>query len=108
MNAALKQVTQRPIVRPTYTPAETFGQWIKLNQMAVWDFWSQLDEDAGNDAERADATTDFWDFAKTQYETSAIAEADDADADHVTSTAVANAWQDLESDSAGVPMYGEI
>jgi hypothetical protein len=68
MIAAIAPITARPIQRPTYAKAPDFGAWLRLNHMLVWDYWCQLDELAGNDAERAGAYAEMFDFAKCQYD----------------------------------------
>lgn len=64
----LTQISERPMERPQYTPAETYDAWIQLNAERVMDFWRR----AGGDIDRSGAYAEMYDFAQTQFATSAI------------------------------------
>lgn len=130
---AVAPITDRPITRPQYALAETFDAWIKINAELVHDYWSQLKLAIGQDPDHG-SYADVYEFAKCQYDLVTRTETDDEVADcdvcqfrpgtHSVIAAgietwvcdkcsdirefTANAWQNRDSEDAGVPMYGEI
>lgn len=68
MVAVLAPITKRVIQQPKYVAADSFGQWLRLNHMLCWDYWCELDDGEGKDAERQGAFAEFHEFAKSQFD----------------------------------------
>lgn len=100
MIAVLKEIEQRPIRLPNYTRAESFAQWLRLNQMLCWHHWSEIDD---GDEERIAAFADFLDFAKSQYEIHCATLEENDEVARVFRTA-----DEAAAYEAGVPARGEI
>jgi hypothetical protein len=65
---AIAAIPQRPLIRPTYTLAETYAAWITINAELVMDYWRTLRAADGQDPDRF-AYAELVDFAKSQYDT---------------------------------------
>lgn len=70
MIAILKQIEQRPILRPQYARAETFARWKQINHSLLWNYWVQLERELGSDQDHP--SIDFHDFARSQFDLETI------------------------------------
>jgi hypothetical protein len=98
MVAVPSQITARVIQQPQYVHADTFGVWKRLNQWRLWDYWIELNPD-----DEEGTSSDFLDFAKSQWDVScAVLEENDEVARVFRTADEAAAYE------AGVPARGEI
>jgi len=65
----LAQITQRPLIRPSYARAETYKAWISINADLVMNFWRDTAFASGEDPDRL-PYADLYEFAQDQFKTS--------------------------------------
>lgn len=98
MVAVLKPITQRVITSPQYVRADTYAVWHRLNLWRLWEYWEEL-----NPGDDEGTSSEFKDFAKSQWDVYCATLEENDEVARVFSTA-----DEAAAYEAGVKTRGEI